>query len=124
MVFSAKQYFCLAAPFQVLDGTFVSWWKGSNGVKNYYWDGKHSPSDHVCACNNTGTCLSRRVKCNCDASTPRRLSSDVNVLTDADALPVAEISFGGLEFEGHAAQFKLGPLKCAGRKVSISGLQL
>jgi hypothetical protein len=43
--------------------------------------------------------------------------SDDGVLTDEAALPVAELLFGGLEFDSQAAQFRLGPLTCSGRKV-------
>jgi hypothetical protein len=110
------QYMCFAAPFEVVDGTQMCWWKGSTGVANYYWDGKHEPSEHVCACDAAGDCLNERVKCNCDSSAPQWLSDD-GVLTDVDDLPVAELLFGGLEFDGQVAQFQLGPLTCSGRKV-------
>jgi hypothetical protein len=96
----------------------MSWWNGSNGVQNFYWDGKHNPSDHVCACDAAGECLSEMVKCNCDSAAPEWLS-DEGVLTDAAVLPVAELSFGGLLFDSQAAQFQLGPLMCSGRKVSL-----
>jgi hypothetical protein len=97
----------------------MSWWKGSNGVVGYYWDGKHDPSEHVCACDGAGNCLSEVVKCNCDSSAPQWLSDD-GVLTDRAALPVVELLFGGLEFEDQVAQFELGPLTCSGRKVNDS----
>ncbi len=85
----------------------------------YYWDGKHDPSEHVCACDGAGNCLSEVVKCNCDSSAPQWLSDD-GVLTDRAALPVVELLFGGLEFEDQVAQFELGPLTCSGRKVNDS----
>jgi hypothetical protein len=103
---------------QVVDGTSMPWWKGSNGVKNYFWDGKHSPSDYACACDVDGNCLNKSTKCNCNAGATG-WSSDAGVLTDIDILPVAELSFGVLEFDSQVAQFELGPLKCSGRQVSL-----
>ena len=113
------QYFCFVAPFEVVDGTQMAWWNGANGVTNYYWDGQHNPTDHVCACDAAGDCLNERVRCNCDSGAPQWLS-DEGVLTDASALPVKELRFGGLEFDGQEAQFELGPLSCSGRKVNDS----
>ncbi len=96
----------------------MTWWKGSNGVRNYYWNGKHSAYDHMCACEAAGNCMNKGVKCNCDSGAPEWLS-DEGVLTDVAALPVTELSFGGLEFGSQEAQFQLGPLRCSGRKVSL-----
>ena len=94
----------------------LHWWTGSDGVNNYYWDDKHDPSEHVCACDAAGDCITERVTCNCDQAAPQWLS-DQGLLTDANVLPVRELSFGGLEFDGQEAQFQLGPLTCSGKKV-------
>ena len=94
----------------------MAWWTGSNNVVNYYWDGQHQPTEHVCACDAAGDCADEVVTCNCDVSAPEWMS-DKGILTDMTALPVKELSFGGLKYDGQQAQFLLGPLTCSGRKV-------
>ena len=87
-----------------------------DGVKSYYWDGANDPNDHTCACGATDSCVTSFVSCNCDSSAPQWLSDEGN-LTDMSALPVKELNFGGLIFDGQEAKFELGPLSCSGREV-------
>jgi hypothetical protein len=109
------QYLCFVAPF-VHNDVQNGWWTGSNGTTSYYWDGEHGPDSHVCACDADGTCVEDEFACNCDAGAAQWFE-DSGRLTSAGALPVVELRFGGLKFDGQAAQFQLGPLVCSGRKV-------
>ena len=102
----------------MLLNTDMAWWEGSNSVKHFYWDGQHSPNEHVCACSSTTSCISELVTCNCDQGAPQWMT-DEGVLTDVNALPVKELAFGGLEYDGQQAQFELGPLSCSGKKVEF-----
>ena len=95
----------------------LAWWQGSNNGLNYYWDGAHDPLTHTCACSDVRTCINEHVSCNCDSSAPLWMS-DEGVLTDMSVLPVKELSFGGLVFDGQQANFQLGPLSCSGKKVT------
>ncbi len=117
-MFTSIQYECFNAPLKGQDEETQSWWAGPNGVKNFYWDGRHAPAEHVCACNATAEgCVSDKVTCNCDEGAERWLS-DAGVLTDAKVLPVMKVSLGGqLKSDWQNRRFQLGPLRCSGRKV-------
>jgi hypothetical protein len=64
------QYLCFVSPF-THDDEQNGWWTGSDGIRNYYWDGQHSPDTHVCACNGDGMCVDNAFECNCDSSAPQ-----------------------------------------------------
>jgi hypothetical protein len=115
------QYRCFAAPFLSVgrNGEQAGWWTGSNGTKHYYWNGDHSPDRHVCACGTAGTCVDSALACNCDAAAPQWLEDSGRLTSAAGSLPVVELRFGGLRFDGQAAQFQLGPLACSGRNKVI-----
>ena len=94
----------------------MGWWEGIDETMNYYWDGEHDPNNHTCACAVTGACVAEDLTCNCDRSAPEWMSDEGN-LTSMNSIPVKELRFGGLEFDGQMAEFLLGPLSCSGRKV-------
>jgi hypothetical protein len=86
------------------------------GSKNFYWDGEHDPSNHTCACAETGDCILEDLTCNCDSGAPEWLL-DAGNLTSMASIPIKELSWGGLRFDGQHARFEVGPLGCSGRKV-------
>jgi hypothetical protein len=86
---------------------------------NFYWDGEHDPSNHTCACADSGDCILENVACNCDSGAPEWLLDAGNV-TNMSSIPIKELRFGGLKFDGQRAKFEVGALSCSGRKVSHS----
>jgi hypothetical protein len=116
----AFQYHCFSAPLN-LEFENMCWWTGIDDSKNFYWDGKHDPSNHTCACAETGDCILENLTCNCDSSAPEWLL-DAGNLTNMSSIPTKELRFGGLKFDGQRAQFELGALSCSGRKVYYAAL--
>ena len=54
--------------------------------------------------------------CNCDANLPIA-QTDTGTITNSSALPVVKLFFGGLDYELQLATFKLGRLKCYGKRI-------
>ena len=55
--------------------------------------------------------------CNCDANLPVA-QTDTGTITNSSALPVVKLFFGGLDYELQLATFKLGRLKCYGKRIN------
>ena len=74
---------------------------------------------HVCDCHyETEGCIEEETRyntCNCDANLPIT-QTDTGTITNTSALPVVKLFFGGMNYELQYATFKLGRLKCHGKK--------
>ncbi|CAG0899890.1 unnamed protein product [Darwinula stevensoni] len=112
---SCKQqirYDCLATALTTGD-IHYAWWVDRHGKPQYYWDGSNA-GQHICKCRHSGNCTLSNLPCNCDARAPR-WESDSGAITNETALPVTELRFGGLPFEGQKANYTLGGLTCKGK---------
>ncbi|CAG0896290.1 unnamed protein product [Darwinula stevensoni] len=90
-----------------------AWWVDRHGEPQYYWDGSKA-GHHKCSCGLFGNCTDTNFPCNCDAKPPH-WESDSGAITNATALPITELRFGGLQFEGQKANYTLGGLTCKGK---------
>ena len=76
--------------------------------------------NHVCACHYSQEgCIEQETlntTCNCDAKIPAELF-DQGIITNASALPITELRFGGLAYDSQSAFHTLGELMCNGKKV-------
>ncbi|CAG0902027.1 unnamed protein product [Darwinula stevensoni] len=90
-----------------------AWWVDRHGEPQYYWDGSKA-GQHKCNCGLSGNCTDTNFPCNCDANTPH-WESDKGAITNATALPITELRFGGLQLEGQKANYTLGGLTCKGK---------
>ena len=77
------------------------------GEKQFFFDGNDT-TNHVCQCNNEGTCLGG---CNCNHSGKAK---DKGTITLKSILPIRQFNYGPLGMEGESAQISIGPLKCEG----------
>ncbi|CAG0888668.1 unnamed protein product [Darwinula stevensoni] len=112
---SCKQqirYDCFSAALTT-SGTNYAWWMDRRGDPQYYWEGSHA-GEHTCNCGLTDNCEHSTQACNCDADAPK-WESDSGTITNATALPITELRFGGLQSEGQKAKHTLGALVCTGR---------
>ncbi|CAG0885455.1 unnamed protein product [Darwinula stevensoni] len=90
-----------------------AWWVDRHDEPQYYWDGSKA-GEHKCNCGLSGNCTDTNFPCNCDAKPPH-WESDSGAITNATALPITELRFGGLQFEGQKANYTLGGLTCRGK---------
>ncbi|CAG0893114.1 unnamed protein product [Darwinula stevensoni] len=104
-------YGCFSSALNSLDVQYA-WWVDRHGDPQYYWDGSHA-GEHICDCGVSDTCVDPDLPCNCDAEAPQ-WESDVGAIDNATALPIAEVRFGGLRFDGQRANHTLGGLACRG----------
>ncbi|CAG0893240.1 unnamed protein product [Darwinula stevensoni] len=96
--------------------THNAWWKDRHGNPQYYWDGSNA-GRHVCNCGLSKKCIHRSSSCNCDAEAPQ-WESDTGTIRNRTALPITELRFGGLQFDGQKASHNLGGLVCRGKAPS------
>ncbi|CAG0893350.1 unnamed protein product [Darwinula stevensoni] len=90
-----------------------AWWVDRHDEPQYYWDGSKA-GQHICNCGLSGNCTDTNFPCNCDAKLPH-WESDSGAITNATALPITELRFGGLQFKGQKANYTLGGLTCKGK---------
>ncbi|CAG0889760.1 unnamed protein product [Darwinula stevensoni] len=96
--------------------TDYAWWVDRHEEPQYYWAGAHA-GEHVCSCGLTENCIDPTLPCNCDAEAPE-WESDEGAITNGTALPITELRFGGLQFDGQKANHTLGGLICQGKAAS------
>ncbi|CAG0896084.1 unnamed protein product [Darwinula stevensoni] len=113
---SRQQYDCISAALNFGD-TPYAWWLDRNGQPQYYWDGANA-GKHLCHCGLSGYCINRKLPCNCDAVAPES-ENNSGTITNSTALPITELRFGGLYFQGQKADYKLGGLVCRGHAPSL-----
>ncbi|CAG0886202.1 unnamed protein product [Darwinula stevensoni] len=106
------KYDCLSAPLRSGDIQHA-WWVDRHGKSHYYWDGSNA-TEHVCKCGLSNSCVDTNLPCNCDAGAPGR-GSDSGEITNATALPITQLRFGGLKFQNQKANYTLGGLICKGK---------
>ncbi|XP_078491785.1 EGF and laminin G domain-containing protein-like [Ciona intestinalis] len=92
-------------------GTRYAGWKSPDGVNRHNWGGTSRTG--WCACGETGTCLDRSHKCNCDENSAA--TADEGYLTNKALLPVTAVMFGDAGDPGEAGWHTVGPLECWGR---------
>ncbi|CAG0893481.1 unnamed protein product [Darwinula stevensoni] len=109
-------YDCISAALNFGD-TPYAWWLDRNGQPQYYWDGENA-GKHICHCGLSGYCINRLLPCNCDAVAPES-ENDSGTITNSTALPIIELRFGGLHFQGQKADYTLGGLVCRGHAPSL-----
>ncbi|CAG0886206.1 unnamed protein product [Darwinula stevensoni] len=115
------RYGCLSAALSTGGATQYAWWVDRHGQPQYYWHGWNA-TEHTCACGLTESCIDNNLLCNCDAEAPQ-WESDSGTITNETALPITQLRFGGLQFEGQRANFTLGGLVCRGEASSGKAVQ-
>ncbi|CAG0894610.1 unnamed protein product, partial [Darwinula stevensoni] len=110
--YSPLQYDCFATALSSGD-THYAWWLDRHDDAQYYWDGANA-GEHVCNCGLSDDCVDSAMPCNCDAEAPQ-WESDSGAITNGTALPITELRFGGLQFDGQMANYTLGGLTCKGK---------
>ncbi|CAG0899087.1 unnamed protein product [Darwinula stevensoni] len=106
------QYDCFSSALKI-GNIHYAWWVDRHGEPQYYWDGSKA-GQHICNCGLSGNCTDTNFPCNCDAKPPH-WESDSGAITNATSLPITELRFGGLQFEGQKANYTLGGLTCKGK---------
>nr|XP_026689783.1 contactin-associated protein like 5-3-like isoform X2 [Ciona intestinalis] len=92
-------------------GTPFAGWKSRDGLNQHNWGGTSRTG--WCACGETGTCLDRTKKCNCDDNSSS--TADEGYLTNKALLPVTAVMFGDATAPSEAGWHTVGPLECWGR---------
>ena len=107
-------YTCMSAPLRTA-GQDYGYWTGRDGEENVYFT-RDDASLHACDCHFTKDgCKLKTTSCNCDSSFPVPLL-DTGLISNMSALPIISIAFGGLQFAGQQAAYKIGRLSCRGEK--------
>ncbi|CAG0904343.1 unnamed protein product [Darwinula stevensoni] len=105
-------YDCISAALSTGD-TQNAWWVDRHGQPQSYWHGSGS-TNHTCRCGLLKDCTDPNLLCNCNAESSKR-HSDSGTITNATALPVTELRFGGMQLEEQEANYTLGGLVCRGQ---------
>ncbi|CAG0895859.1 unnamed protein product [Darwinula stevensoni] len=105
------KYDCISAALST-GAIHYAWWVDRHSDAQFYWHGSNA-GEHVCKCGLTKDCVDQNLQCNCDAEAPLS-KSDSGEITNIMALPIVEVRFGVLQFEGQDANYTLGGLVCRG----------
>ena len=112
------------------EGVNVAYWLDRNGDGQIYWDGANY-GQHVCSCHfSDDGCIEEETyhnTCNCDSNVPTELFDEGKIM-NASALPITELRFGGLSYDGQKGFHTLGKLVCKGiadfpKAISCSALK-
>lgn len=107
------KYRCQGSVLLYYPNTPYGYWLSRDGEKMNYWGGGSSKRTGYCACGETGSCLNKQKRCNCDVNNGT-MTGDEGFLTDKAKLPVSEMRFGDTDDSGEHGWHTLGKLECMG----------
>lgn len=107
------KYRCQASVLLYYPNSPYGFWLSRDGEKMKYWGGGSSKRTGYCACGETGTCINKKKRCNCDINSAP-MTSDEGYLTDKSKLPVSQMQFGDTDASNEHGWHTLGKLECMG----------